>query len=142
MYLDIIDGNALPFDGIKLWNLRAHNITVPGLGQLTLWAEVAIERGSDRDGGGNHNAALGRYLEGAWAFDQVLWKPALNYRYIHLSGDDPNTRGNEEFRGLFFTFYKRAWDTGYQGEIASEYHLFNDNQVTQMVKLRASPREN
>ena len=70
------------------------------------------------------------------------WKPTLNYRYIHLSGDDPNTRGNEEFRGLFFTFYKRAWDTWYQGEIASEYHLFNENQVTQMVKLRGSPRAN
>ena len=142
MYLDIVDGNTVHFDGIKLWNLRAHNLSVPGLPQLKLWAEVAIERGRDRDGSGNHNAALGWYIEGAWAFDQLPWQPTLNYRYIQLSGDDPRTSANEEFRGLFFTFYKRAWDTWYQGEIASEYHLFNENQITQMVKLRASPREN
>ena len=142
MYLEIIDGNALHFDGIELWNLRAHKLSVPGVEHLTLWGEVAIQRGTDEDGGGRDNAALGWYLEGAYEFAALPWKPILSYRYIHLSGDDPDSADNEEFRGLFYTFYKREWDTWYQGEIAGEYHLFNQNQVTQMVKLRTFPVEN
>ena len=142
MYLEIIDANALHFDGVKVWNLRAHKMTVPGIDHFTLWGEVAIQQGHDEDGGGRPNAALSWYLEGAYEFAALPWKPVLSYRYIHLSGDDPDTTDNEEFRGLFYTFYKREWDTWYQGEIAGEYHLFNQNQVTQMVKLRSFPLEN
>lgn len=140
-YLEILDATALNFDGLEVWNLRAHDVPLPGLPQATLWSEVVVQAGADEDGGGRDNAALGWYVEAAYAFAQMAWTPVLSYRYIRLSGDDPRTADYEEFRGLFYTFYKREWDTWYQGEIAGEYHLFNQNQVTQMVKLRTFPRE-
>ena len=53
-----------------------------------------------------------------------------------MSGDDLGTEKNEGYRGLYYTIFKRGWDTWYQGEIAGEYHLFNSNQITQMFKLK------
>jgi hypothetical protein len=129
-HLEILDATAWNFDGLEVWNLRAHDIALPGLPQLTLWSEVVVQAGQDEDGGGRDNQALGWYVEGAWALRALAWTPVLSYRYIRLSGDDPATPDNEEYRGLFYTFYKREWDT-----------WFNQNQITQMVKLRSFPSE-
>lgn len=141
-YFEIFDAKGLNHDGLKVWNLRFHDIKVPFVPPLEFWSELVWQGGTDDLAGGRRNDAFGWYLEGAWTFARLPWAPVLSYRYIRLPGDDLGTPENETFRGLFYTFYKREWDTWYQGEIAGEYHLFNSNQITQMAKLRAFPREN
>ena len=37
------------------------------------------------------------------------WQPRLYYRYAFFSGDDRGTPELEEYRGLFFTIFKRDW---------------------------------
>ena len=70
------------------------------------------------DGGGRDNDAIGWYVEGQYSFPGLPWTPKLIYRYIRLSGDEADTPENEEYRGLFYTIFKRDWDTWFQGEIA------------------------
>jgi hypothetical protein len=79
------------------------------------------------------------YVEPTWQFTTLPWTPRLYYRYAHFSGDDGATPEYEEYRGLFFTIFKRDWDTWYQGEITGEFHLFNQNQETHMAKLKVFP---
>lgn len=141
MYLEVTHGDAFNFDGIDAWNLRGHNVGVPGVPNLELFGEWVLELGTDQDGGGRDNDAVAWYLEGQYTFAGLPWTPRVSYRYARFSGDELDTPDNEEYRGLFFTIFKRDWDTWYQGEIAGEYHLFNQNQVTQMFKVKAFPRE-
>ena len=136
MYLEVINGDALNYDGINLWNMRATGIRIPGVDALELFAELAWETGTDNDAGGRDNDAFAWYLEGQYRFSELRWTPILTYRYSRFSGDDPDTPDNEEYRGLFYTFLKREFDTWYQGEVAGEYHLFNQNQITHMLKLK------
>lgn len=140
LYLEVMEGQAFNLGGIEAWNLRASAIRVPGVPDLLLYGEWVLERGDDDAAGGRANDAIGWYVEGQYSFPALPWTPRLNYRYVRLSGDELDTPENEEYRGLFFTIFKRDWDTWYQGEIAGEYHLFNQNQVTQMVKLKLFPR--
>ena len=139
MYLDVLQGNQFNYDGIEVWNVRGAEIRHPLIPNLTLFGEYVAQRGRDDDGTGADNEADGWYIEARYAFPKLPWSPAVHYRYLHLSGDELDTPENEEFRGLFFTTGTRGWDTWYQGEIASQYHLFNQNQVTQMVKATVSP---
>lgn len=139
MYLEVIDGGAFNLNGINAWNIRGADIRVPGIDHLLLFGEWVLERGTDVQGGGRPNDAVGWYLEGQYTMADVVWQPRLSYRYARLSGDELDTPENEEYRGLYFTIFKRDWDTWYQGEIAGEYHLFNQNQVTQMFKLKTFP---
>ena len=141
MYIDIFSGNRLNFDGIEAWNLRALDVGVPYVPQLKLFAEVVVQLGEDKDGGGQDNEGLGWYIETAYTLDDVPWTTILTYRYSRFSGNELDTLSNEEYRSLYFGFYAREWDTFYQGEIAGEYHLFNSNQVTQFVKFRTYPTE-
>ncbi len=136
MYLEIVDGDTFNYDGINLWNLRATRIRIPGVEGLELFAEFALESGTDVDGGGRNNAASAWYFEGQYRFSVLPATPTLIYRYSRFSGDELDTPDNEEYRGLFYTFLKREFDSWYQGEIAGEYHLFNQNQITHMVKLK------
>ncbi|MEM7540481.1 MAG: alginate export family protein [Pseudomonadota bacterium] len=142
MYLEVLEGNVFNLDGINAWNVRGHNVKVPGVDHLLLFGEWVLELGEDDDNGGRENNAMGWYVEGQYTFATLAWKPQLTFRYSHLSGDEADTPENEEYRGLFYTIFKRDWDTWYQGEIAGEYHLFNQNQVTKMFKLKAFPAPN
>lgn len=139
MYLEVIQGDAFNFDGINAWNIRGSNVKVPGIANLELFGEWILEVGTDQDGGGRDNDAVGFYIEGQYTFADAPWTPRVSYRYVRFSGDELDTADNEEYRGLFFTIFKRDWDTWYQGEIAGEYHLFNQNQVTQMFKVKTFP---
>ncbi|MBI5614695.1 MAG: hypothetical protein HY943_00260 [Gammaproteobacteria bacterium] len=138
MHLDILDGNRFHYDGMEVYDLRASGVKLPGLKDLTFFGEFVREVGRDSDGG-RPNDAIGWYVEGQYHLPRLPLNPTFAYRYAHFSGDDPKTRDNEEYRGLFYSFYKREWDTWYMGEIASEYHLFNENQNTQMFKLKLAP---
>jgi hypothetical protein len=139
MYIEVLEGGAFNLDGIEAWNLRATAVEFPGIENVELYAEWVLEVGSDDDGGGRDNDAVGWYVEGQYHCKWLPWTPTLAYRYVRLSGDEADTVENEEYRGLFYTIFKRDWDTWYQGEIAGEYHLFNQNQVTQMFKLKSFP---
>jgi hypothetical protein len=139
MYLEVLQGGAFNLDGIDAWNLRGAEVKVPGLPGVELFGEWVLQRGSDEQAGGRDNQAVGWYLEGQYTFGALPWTPRLSYRYARMSGDELDTPENEEYRGLYFTIFRRDWDTWYQGEIAGEYHLFNQNQVTRMVKLKTFP---
>ncbi len=140
MYLEVLQGGAFNLDGIEAWDLRAARVKIPGIANLELFGEWVLERGTDKQAGGRPNDAVGWYVEAQYTFPALPWTPRFDYRYVRMSGDELSTPENEEYRGLFFTIFKRDWDTWYQGEIAGEYHLFNQNQVTQMFKLKTFPR--
>ncbi|MGE0484492.1 MAG: hypothetical protein AB7Q81_10160 [Gammaproteobacteria bacterium] len=140
MYVEVLQGGSFNLDGIDAWNLRGANVKVPGLPGAELFGEWVLQKGRDEQAGGRRNDAVGWYLEGQYSFATLPWTPRVNYRYARFSGDELDTPENEEYRGMYFTIFKRDWDTWYQGEIAGEYHLFNQNQVTQMFKVKAFPR--
>ncbi len=139
MYINIYRGNALNYDGVEAWNLRALDVGVPGLPALKLYGEVVVQGGRDDDGGGQDNAGLGWYLEAGYTVPDLPWTTILTYRYAHFSGNELDTDDNETYRSMFYGFYAREWDTFYQGEIAGEYHLFNSNQNTWFAKIRTFP---
>jgi len=141
LFLEVLEGDRFNLDGIQAWNIRGHDVHLPMFPNLSFFGEWVLERGSDEDGGGRDNDATGWYVEAQYSFKDLPWAPKFNYRYARLSGDEAGTADNEEYRGLFYTIFKRDWDTWYQGEIAGEYHLFNQNQITHMVKAKVFPRE-
>lgn len=139
MYLEVLQGGQFNYDGMKVWNFRGAGLKVPGIDAFKLYGEWVLERGRDLQGGGAPNDATAWYAEGELTIPGLSWLTRLSYRYAWMSGDRPETAKNEEYRGLFFTIFRRDWDTWYQGEIAGEYHLFNSNQITQMLKLKTFP---
>lgn len=141
MYFKILEGDRLNLDGLNIWDMRMSDMRVPGIPNALLFGEVVRQVGRDVDNQ-RDNDALGWYLEAQYHFPEILWTPTFTFRYAHFSGDEAATPENEEYRVMFYTFYKREWDTWYMGEIASEYHLFNSNQITKMFKFEVVPREN
>ena len=142
MYLEVLQGGVFNLDGINAWNIRGADIKLPGIDNFVLFGEWVLELGSDEQAGGRANEAVGWYVEGRYTITFLAWKTDVSYRHVRLSGDELDTPENEEYRGLYYTIFKRDWDTWYQGEIAGEYHLFNQNQVTQMFKIKTYPRPN
>ncbi|MSR15511.1 MAG: hypothetical protein EXR86_13320 [Gammaproteobacteria bacterium] len=138
-YFEIFDdeggvGNA----GMQVWSLRGGDLHLPSLPQAKLYVEFVQEFGrSERSG--IENAADAWYVEPTYQFAAWPWAPRFYYRYARYSGDEATSADNEEYRGLFFTLGKRDWDTWYQGEINGEFFLFNENQITQMLKVKAYP---
>ena len=138
-YLSVLEGDAFNLRGMKAWSVRVADLMIPQLPNLKVFGEWVTEGGHDKQGGGRKNQAFGWYIEGQYSFPSLIWTPKIGYRYADLSGDEADTPENEEYRGLYYTIFKRDWDTWYQGEIAGEYHLFNQNQLTQMFKLKLFP---
>ena len=124
---------------MRVASIRGADIKLPGIEGFKLFGEYVVERG-ESDLSGRHNDGDAWYIEGNYRFAGFPWTPTLFYRYAYFSGDDAATNANEEYRGLFFTIFKRDWDTWYQGEVTGEFHLFNQNQITQMAKLKVFPR--
>ncbi len=140
MYFELFDDRGVGLAGMQVWGVRGGNIHHPDFPQLSLFAEFVREAGSS-DLTGLENDADAWYVEPNYQFNDLPWTPLLSYRYARYSGDEFASPENEEYRGLFFTFGKRSWDTWYQGEINGEFFLFNQNQITQMIKLKAFPNE-
>jgi len=142
MYLEIYDDNdALALAGMRVASVRGADIRVPGFDNLKFFGEFVMERGKS-DFTGRDNDANAWYVEGNYRFSTVPWTPILYFRYSHFSGDEGDTIENEEYRGAFYTIFIRDWDTWYQGEVTGEFHLFNQNQETKLVKLKVFPRPN
>jgi hypothetical protein len=139
MYFEVFDDNGvIGFDGLEASGVRGHDLHWPTLPQLKLYGEYVRQRG-ELEGRGTTLDANAWYVEPTWQFANLPWTPRIYYRYAHFSGDDAATPELEEYRGLFFTIFKRDWDTWYQGEISGEFHLFNQNQETHMAKLKVFP---
>lgn len=139
MVLEIIDDDDFALEGMRVASVRGSDIKVPGIDNLKLFGEYVIERGQS-DLTGRDIDANGWYVEANYQLVDILWQPKFFYRFAHFSGDESGTDDNEEYRGLFFTIFKRDWDTWYQGEVTGEFHLFNQNQITQMAKMKVYPR--
>jgi hypothetical protein len=137
-YFEIFDDSDIGWAGMQIWSLRGGDLHLPSLPQLKLYAEYVHEFG-ESDLTGVENSANAWYVEPTYQFTTLPWTPRLHYRYARYSGDDFATNKNEEYRGLFFTLGKRDWDTWYQGEINGEFFLFNQNQISHMLKVKAHP---
>jgi len=125
--------------GAEYFDLRANNIVVPGTENLTFHGEYT-KLGGEHDETGQEYDANAWYAELNYAFNDAPWTPVVSYRYSHFSGDDLATSDNEGFAIPNYGI-GRDWDTWFQGEITGEYHLFNNNQNTHMIKLKAYPHE-
>ncbi|MGH8645215.1 MAG: alginate export family protein, partial [Gammaproteobacteria bacterium] len=139
---DGFGGAFSPREGMEIYNLRANGVKLPGLPNLTLHAEAAIEQGSDSVAGGTRYDAYAWYAEGEYQFADAPSKPVIGYRYGEWSGDDDalTDAEHEAFDPLFY-YQGRGWGTWYQGEIAGEYLLFNTNQISHMAKVVVRPTE-
>lgn len=139
MYFKIIDDDSFDLEGMHVAGIRGADVRVPGIENLRMFGEFVVERG-ESDLSRRDIQANAWYIEGNYQFTTLPWTPKFFYRYAHFSGDEAGSSDNEEYRGLFFTIFKRDWDTWYQGEVTGEFHLFNQNQRTQMAKLKVYPR--
>lgn len=142
MYFHVLDAGAPnnwgARDGMDVWNLRAGEITLPSIPDLSLSAQYVRQTGSGRDA---RFDARAWYVELQYGFKSLPWSPSLSYRYAHFSGDpDTNDDKRQDFDPFFYG-WSRGWGTWYQGEITGEYLLFNSNQNNHMLQLAASPRE-
>lgn len=131
----ILSGNK----GAEYLSFRANNIAVPSIDNLTFHGEYA-RLGGEHDESDLKYDADAWYLELNYNFAEVTWTPVLSYRYSSFSGDDLSTSKNEGFAIPNYGI-GRDWDTWFQGEITGEYHLFNNNQNTHLIKLKAYPDE-
>lgn len=139
LYFKVYDDNGLNgFAGARVTGVRGQDIHWPTLPALKLYGEYVQQRGEVSRTGQKLDANAW-YGEINYQFNDLPWTPRLYYRYAYFSGDDPQTPAFEEYRAMFFTIFKRDWDTWYQGEVAGEFFLFNENQRTQMVKLKVFP---
>lgn len=140
MYFEIVDDNTvIGLAGMQVAGIRAEKVHLPALPALNLWAEYIVQRGESKLTGLDNDGDAW-YLEGAYEFETLPWAPQASYRYARFSGNEPGTSSSEEFRALFFTIGQRDWDSWYMGEITGEFHLFNQNQITHIAKLRTFPR--
>lgn len=131
----ILSGNS----GAEYYDLRANNIAVPGIENLTFHGEYTLI-GGEHDESGLEYDADAWYAEVNYTFADAAWSPVLSYRYSSFSGDDLSTAESESFAIPNYGV-GRDWDTWFQGEITGEYHLFNNNQNTHLLKLKAYPHE-
>jgi len=129
-----------PYAGMDVYTIRAHGIQFPFLPNMKFYSEYA-HQGGKVEGTDLTRDANAWYFEGAYQFKKVRWTPELTYRYSHFSGAKQGQNAALDYQGLFYFTSARGWDTWYQGEIAGEYQLFNENQNTQMVKLKAYPND-
>jgi hypothetical protein len=106
--------DANVYDGRASWT---------ALKGLTFSGEYAYEDSKDING-------KGYYAQALYEFSDVAWKPSLTYRYALF---------NDEFNPLAYGYT----DYGYwfQGEIAGNYPLYNNNLKSNMLRANVKPRE-
>jgi hypothetical protein len=116
VYPEGSQADADVYDGRLSWT------ALPG---LTFSGEYAYEDGSVGDIQGK-----GYYAQAEYEFSNVAWKPSLTYRYAFF---------NDEFNPLAYGYT----DYGYwfQGEVAGNYPLFNNNLKSHMVRAKVKPSE-
>ncbi len=139
LYFEVFDDNGINgFAGAKVTGVRGHGLHLPAFPDLQFFGEFVAQRGKVERTGAPVDANAW-YTELNYQLTDMPWRPKLYYRYAYFSGDKLNTPDLEEYRAMFFTIFKRDWDTWYQGEIAGEFFLFNENQISNMAKVKVFP---
>ncbi|WP_295515013.1 alginate export family protein [uncultured Pseudomonas sp.] len=129
--------NAVKRDGMRVYNLRWLNATLPGIPELALSGEYAWQRGS---GNGLTYAGDAWYAQAQYQFKDLPLQPQLSYRYAHFSGDpdpsdtrlagwDPLTKGYTD------------WGTWLIGDVVGNYLLFNNNENVHSLHLKTRLNE-
>jgi len=108
-------------EDVDVYDGRAAWTALPG---LTFSGEYAYEDGS------NDLSGKGYYVQGLYEFGDMAWKPSLTYRYALF---------NDEFNPLAYGYT----DYGYwfQGEIAGNYPLYNNNLKSNMLRAKMTPTD-
>ncbi len=127
-------GSTLPRrrDGMLVYNVRALNAKVPGIPNLTLNAEYALERGS---GEGVDYDANAWYGQADYAFNTLPLTPVLGYRYASFSGDN-NLGDNRQKAWDPLSKGFVDWSTWLIGDVVGNYLLFNSNENVQQFSLK------
>jgi hypothetical protein len=120
-------------DGLDVFNLRSYASPIPRVQDLSFEFEYA----SERNGGARHSNAW--TLLGAYQISKMAWRPKLSYRYAWFQGDNPDTAVNEDYDPLLPGFYD--WGSWWQGEIAGEYFLTNENLISHQLRAHVAPSE-
>ena len=123
---------AMPREGMEVYNIRALNAKLPGVQDLTLNAEYAVQGGND---GGIEYDAKAWYAKAEYAFSDLPLQPVLGYRYAYFSGDD-NLADNkrEAWDSLSKGFVD--WGTWIIGDVVGNYLLNNSNQTVHTWSLK------
>ncbi len=113
--LTIIPGGR---DGMNA--LYGYARTQPFASLPTLWiaGDLAHEWNDRID-----QSAWGGQAEIGYTATNLLFKPTFSYAFRYFSGDDPSTKQNERFDGLFYEGSPTAWATGGNGSLA----FYNSN---------------
>ncbi|MCJ1886507.1 hypothetical protein LNN38_16745 [Pseudomonas sp. LA21] len=121
-----------PRDGMQVYNLRALQGKVPGIDDLTLHGEYAIERGN---GSGIDYDASAWYAQADYALPALPLQPLLSYRHARFSGDDdPSDNTQKNWDPLSKGFID--WSTWLLGDIVGNYMLYNSNERVDQWTLR------
>jgi len=124
MHLNLKDSANATRDGMKVDDVRALKIPVPGIPELKFSTEYVTQSRGDTDG-------RAWYLGGTYKFEDVPLQPSLSYRYSDFS---------KHFDSLLYG-YGGEWGTWTQGEIVGMYMLFNMNQRTSQYKIAVHPTD-
>lgn len=132
-------GSTLPRrrDGMQVYNVRALKAKVPGVPDLTLNAELAVQRGS---GEGVDYDANAWYGQADYAFNTLPLTPVIGYRYAHFSGDD-NLADNRQKAWESLSKGFVDWSTWLVGDVVGNYLLFNSNENVQQFSLKTHLNE-
>lgn len=123
----------VPRDGMKVYDIRALGVKVPGLPALTLDGEYAMQRGSGR--GGVEHDAKAWYLQGDYAIDLLPVPVNLGYRYLTYSGDDdPSDNKARAWDPLSKGF--SGWSTWLVGDVVGNYLLFSSNERVHQYSVK------
>lgn len=126
------DSNAARRDGMRVYNLRALRGHLPGLPNLTLNGEYAVQRG---DEGALTYDAKAWYAQADYQFQDLPFTPTLGYRYAVFSGDDnPTDNRQQAWDPLSKGFID--WSTWLVGDVVGNYLLFNSNERVQQFSLK------
>lgn len=120
-------------EGMQVYNLRALNVALPGISNLTLNGEYAVQRGS---GDGTKFDANAWYMGGEYRFTQLPLEPVLGYRYAFFSGDDDLTDNTKKTWDQLSRGYI-GWGTWIVGDVTGNYLLLNQNQKVHTWSLKA-----
>lgn len=124
---------ATPREGMEVYNVRAMNAKLPGIQDLTLNAEYAIQGGKDN---GLEYDAKAWYAKAEYGFSALPLQPVLGYRYAYFSGDeDLGDNKRESWDSLSKGFVD--WGTWIVGDVVGNYLLNNSNQRVHTWSLKA-----
>ncbi|OPA91650.1 hypothetical protein BFW87_18660 [Pseudomonas fluorescens] len=129
---DEAPGALIPRDGMRVYNLRALNASVPGLDALVFNAEYAVERGSGKQ---LTYDASAWYASADYTFHDLPLQPTFGYRYATFSGDNnPSDNTRKDWNPLS----KGYTDIGTWviGDVVGNYLLYNTNEQVQTLRAK------